>query len=139
MIELVTLHVAILLLTFAVVVYADHQGFNYLTGRKQVLSKRSVLISHWLVFLGLVGMIASGLSMAWPLKEYYFAEPVFIIKMFFVAALFINGIAISHLMHFATTTPFVELSAGKKKALFISGAISTISWIGAASIGLFFL
>lgn len=137
--ELEELHVTILTLTALVILYADHEGFSYIRGKKPVLDEKK---THWLhraVWAGLLGMIATGFIMFWPGREYYLSEPEFLVKMCMVFALLANGVLIGHLSKVSYTTPFAELPAKTKRLLFLSGAISTGGWIGAATIGFFFL
>lgn len=137
---MISLHLATLLLTAVAIIYADHQGFEYLTGKKQTLNKKSVLITHWLVLVGLLGMVVTGYLLGrGAFTAYYLQRPEFLLKMFLVAVLFVNAVVISHLMHLATTTPFAELKKKQKIAMFVSGGISTACWLGAFTIGFFFL
>jgi hypothetical protein len=137
--ELEGLHFFTLILTAVVIIYSDHQGFLYFRGKKQTLSPLFLLWSHRLVWIGLLGMIVSGFFMVLPWWERKIQDPAFIVKMFFVLVLVINGVAIGRLSQVAATTPFASLDAKKKRILFISGAASAISWIGAATIGFLFL
>lgn len=104
-----------------------------------LLPKGRMQILHIFVWIGLLGMIGTGLYMAYPALSYYLAKPAFIAKMLFVAILAINALFIGKLLSVASVRPFAELTAGEKKKLFISGALSSICWVGAATIGLFFL
>lgn len=137
--EFVTLHLFTLAVTALAIVYADHQGFLYFRGKKKTLSREFVVWNHRLVWAGLLLMIFSGGMMAYPAWEYYITEPVFLLKMFFVATLVINAFAIGKLIEVATIRPFAELSKAEKIPLLFSGAFSGMCWIGAAAIGYFFL
>ncbi len=70
---------------------------------------------------------------------YLSAQPVFWLKMGFVAVLVVNSFFIGALMRLSTETPFAELTRGQRLRLVISGGLSATSWAGAAIIGLFFL
>lgn len=74
-----------------------------------------------------------------PAWDFYITDPVFLLKMFFVAVLAINGLFIGRLMGNAITTPFAQLSTRTKALLLISGAASGIGWVASASIGYFLL
>lgn len=137
--ELGEIHGAIVLLTALVIIYSDHQGFQYFRGHKQTLSPAFVTWSHRLVWTGLGLIIASGVLLVLPAWEYYLTDPAYYIKMSFVAVLIMNGFAIGKLSHKATTTPYAELSASEQKTLLVSGALSFAGWVVAITIGLFFL
>lgn len=132
-----TLHLISLFLTLPVILYADHMGFNYMTGRTQTVSARAARISHWLVTLGLLLLIGTGIALTIPSWEYLLANPYFYVKMAFVATLFVNGIAIGATLSLATITPFAQLPAEQKRLLIISGALSGISWLATILLGFF--
>lgn len=132
-------HLAVLALTVIGIVFADHEGFAYMRGKKQILDPKRVKVLHYAVGVGLLLMILTGASMALPGLSYYMSEPVFQLKMFFVAVLIVNSFFISRLMHVATEKPFAALTSRERLPLMVSGAASTIGWVGAAVIGLFFL
>lgn len=83
-------------------------------------------------------MITTGLTLFWPMKEYLLTLPQFYIKMAFVATLICNGFVVGRLQKKASTRTFSSLSPRERTPLFISGAVSTLSWIGAI-IAAFFL
>ena len=82
-------------------------------------------------------MILSGIMLFWPAREYLITQPSFYIKMTFVVLLILNSFVIDTLMEVATRTPFREVSAGKKRFLMISGAVSLCSWVGAGAMAFF--
>ncbi len=137
--ELEELHLATLALTALIILYSDHQGFEYFRGKKQLLTQSFVTWSHRLVWLGLSGMILTGVIMVVPRWEHFLSDPAFYIKMGMVAVLVVNGYAIGKLSHVATETPFAELPPEHKKTLMLSGFLSATGWIGAAVIGFLFL
>jgi hypothetical protein len=57
--------------------------------------------------------------------------------MVFVVAVGINGLFIGKLSQIAINKSFVEISKKEKNVLFLSGAISTISWISAGVLAFF--
>lgn len=136
---LTTLHLTILAFVALVVLYSDHQGFLYFTGKKQMLSARFIERSHALVWAGLAGMIISGILIALPRWMFLLQEPAFYIKLGLVGVLLVNAFAISELSVHATEVPFKELPKEKQRVLIVSGALSGMGWIGAAIIGFFFL
>jgi hypothetical protein len=137
--ELEDIHVIILLATVVVILFADHEGLSYVRQKKMVLSKKIITVTHRLVWAGLAGMIASGALLVATEEAEVLRETAFYIKMGFVLTLVINGFFIGTLSHVATETPYALLSQKEKTKLMVSGALSTMGWVGAAIIGLFFL
>lgn len=134
-----TLHLSILALTAIVILIADEQGFAWMRGKVSLLDPRRMRWLHALMWMGLGGMIATGLIQFLPAYEYYLAEPTFIMKMCFVAILVLNGILIGRLQHIAAERPFASLSTAEKLPLLASGTISTIAWVSAGLIGYFLI
>lgn len=133
---MVTFHLGFLFFSIAAILFADKQGFAYLTGEKQVLSKSTLQVIHYAVWIGLLGMIATGAYMAYPLRVYLLSDTIFIVKMLFVGILITNAFLIDSLMKVAHERPFASLTMSERIPLFLSGGISTIAWIGAATMGL---
>jgi hypothetical protein len=133
------IHLLILAATVSVILYADHLGFQYFRGIKETLSIRTVTFLHRATWIGLLGMIASGIYLFIPIKDELLAEPVFLLKLFFVFVLFCNGVLIGKIARKASESPFHALPSREKRILILSGAASACSWIGAASIGFLFL
>ncbi|MBX9765613.1 hypothetical protein K2X83_03155 [Patescibacteria group bacterium] len=125
------IHLGTLGLVALLVLYADHQAFSWVMGHKEKLNGKTLTVVHYLTLVGLVVMIISGAAMAFPLKEYLLTVPAFFVKMGFVAALIINSFFIGKLMHTAVNHSYKSLAFSEKLPLFISGAVSGISWIGA--------
>ncbi|MCF7843375.1 hypothetical protein K9M47_00575 [Candidatus Gracilibacteria bacterium] len=121
------------------VVRADHMGFNWIRGKIGILDENIVNKYHRGSWLGLGMMIVTGSLLFWPMREFLLSRPQFYVKMGFVTALLINGLVIGHLSKLSTTKTFSSLSLREKIPLFISGAVSTVSWIGAALGGLFLI
>lgn len=128
---MLTLHLTLLGLTALVILYTDSQGLLWLLGKKETLSAKVMTWLHWAVWAGLLGMILTGISLASSYGTYLMTQYLFGLKMFFVLLLVINAFLIGRHMHLATEKRFSELSTAEKRALIISGAVSTISWIGA--------
>jgi hypothetical protein len=137
--ELSSVHVAVLVCTALVIAYADHEAFLYIRGEKQTLNKVQTRWLHRGVWLGLSLMIITGVLMVAPAYDYYLGEPAFLIKMLLVGLLIGNGVAIGALTSVAAVTPFRELSKRKKLLLLLSGALSSLGWLGAVAIGFFLL
>lgn len=129
------------LLTLAFVawtaLHADHMGLNWMRGKARTLDGKKVRTLHNRTWLGLCGMAITGFLMFWPMREYLLGRPQFYAKMFFVFALIVNGFAIGRLQNVALTKPYAELTTRERLPLLISGAVSTISWISAATLAFF--
>lgn len=121
------------------IIHADHMGFNWIRGTVQILNENKVTKYHKGLWAGLALMITTGLFLFWPLREFLLARPLFYVKMAFVITLIGNGLVIGILQKTATSKTFASLSLKEKLPLFISGAVSTLSWIGAALAGLFLI
>ena len=135
---LATIHLIVLIVTLVGVVRADHEGFAWIRGTKPTLDSQKLRMYHYWVGAGLLGMITTGAILLWPMRDYLLtSSPLFIIKMMFVAFLVVNAFAISELLKIATIRTFASLTLKEKAPLFISGAISTGCWLGAASLGLY--
>ena len=134
---LTPLHILFLFVAAIGILIADHAAFLWMKGTTLVIGKKTLFTAHWLVTTALLGLVYTGLFLFWPRRDYLLTQPLFLLKMAFVAALLINSMAIEWLMHVAAVRPFNSLSTGQKTPLFISGAISTVSWIGAGLMGLF--
>jgi hypothetical protein len=129
---LLPLHLLTLLFITWNVFYADHMGFNWIRGKVLKLDKLTVQKYHYRVWAGLIAMIVTGFFLFWPTHEYFLGRPQFFLKMAFVLTLICNSFAVGYLQEKATTHSFKELSFSEKIPLFISGGLSTISWVGAA-------
>lgn len=131
-------HLTILAITAVGIFLADHEAFLWLRGKKQVLSKKKLLVLHNSVLLGLIGMITTGGLMFWPLREYLLANSLaFLIKMGFVAILIGNSFLIGSMLKVSSAKTYASLTSAEKFPLFASGILSTISWIGAGICALF--
>lgn len=125
------IHILFLCIAGIGILMADSSAFSWLRGKREVIGRETLFISHWVVTAGLVGLILTGLLMFWPLRGYLLSEPLFWLKMIFVAALVINSFFIEYLMHTAAHRSFKSLSHAQKVPFIISGGISTLSWVGA--------
>ena len=134
---LVFLHISFLCLAALGILIADHSAFAWMRGKTETIGKTALLMAHWMVTIALLGLVYTGLLLFWPERDYLLTQPLFLVKLGFVAALLINSKAIEWLMHVAAVRPFNSLSSGQKMPLFLSGAVSTLSWIGAGLMGLF--
>ncbi len=117
--------------------HADHMGFSWVRGKVHTLDEKRVRKYHRGTWVGLVLMITTGVLLFIPMREYLLGRPQFFMKMAFVFTLICNGLVIGTLQKTATSRPYASLTSKEKAPLFISGAISTICWIGAAVTALF--
>jgi hypothetical protein len=132
-------HGFIFVVTAAVILYADHRGFNYFRGSESTLPKKFLVWSHRLVWAGLLLMITTGVLLTLPAWEYRLSQPMFFVKMSFVLILIMNAVAIGKLSQKAATVPFVNLTKEEQTTLLVSGGLSALGWVAAASIGFFIL
>jgi hypothetical protein len=116
--------------------YADHEAFAWLHGKKDRLLHRHLLVAHHVVAYALSAIIATGLLLFWPMRDYLLAQPLFWLKMGFVAAIVANSFAIERLMHVPTRASFRSLPRRQRLPLMVSGAISLGSWVGAGVLAL---
>ncbi len=116
---------------------ADSSAFAWLRGKREVVGRETLFVAHWVVTAALAGLILTGLTLFWPMRDYLLAQPLFWVKMIFVSALVINSFFIEYLMHTAAHHSFKSLSHRQKVPLMVSGAISTVSWLGAGITAVF--
>ncbi len=135
---LLTLHLTILSVTLVGILLADHEGYLWVRGKKKVLDAKRVTLYHRWVGAGLLGMIASGFFLFWPMREYLLTQnPKFIVKMMLVSILVINSFAIGELSRIATEKSFSSLTIREKLPFLASGALSGACWAGAILLGFF--
>ena len=129
-------HVVFVALTILVVLYSDEQGLVWLLGKKKTLSKKVVDTLHALVSIGLGGILLTGGLMFLDRADYLLAQPIFIAKMVFVAALVINAFFVGMLSRLATEKSYASLNTKERFRVFLSGGVSIFGWVGAAICGL---
>lgn len=125
------IHIVTVIVLVVVILYTDSLGMSWMRGKRETLPRAKIARLHSIVWVGLGIMIATGITMFIPLRDYLLYTPSFYVKMGFVAALIINATFIGRFMHIASERPFEALTQKERLPLFISGTISTISWIGA--------
>lgn len=135
--NILTLHLVLLIITAPAILYADHMGFQYMTGRILTVNAKKVAWVHWTVSLGLLLLVITGILVTIPLWAIMLKNPLFYAKLALVVTLTINGFFINTLMKKATTTAYVNLSDSEKKFLIVSGAVSACGWIATIVIGFF--
>jgi hypothetical protein len=112
-------------------IFADKQAMSWVLGRMERLDERTLQRTHLLMWVGLGGMIITGVIMASSYVDQLILQPYFVAKMTFVGILFANGIVIGYLSPIASKKSFASLSVREKVPLFISGTASLVGWVGA--------
>ncbi len=131
------LHIAGVIISFISIVFADKQGFAWFRGTTPILEEKKVARVHRFVWLGLIITIVSGFLAFWDKRFYLLESTAFMVKMFFVATLTINGFFIGHLMKLPCKKAFKDMTLRERTPLFISGTISGISWVTAFILAFF--
>jgi hypothetical protein len=126
-------HVLFLAVAVVGIALADRAAIGWVRGKVQTIESKHLFAAHWTVTLALLGLVYSGLFLFWPMHTYLITQPLFLLKMFCVGALLVNAIAIDTLMNVATRGPFASLSTNQKTPLLISGAVSGLGWVVAAT------
>jgi hypothetical protein len=134
---LLTLHLLSMLFSVGVIFVADKEALAWFSGKRATLSHARVRALHALMWAGLLSLIGSGFLMFLPMAPYLLSQPLFIIKMLFVAILVVNAVLIGHLMDTALTRPRREVSVPELLPLMTSGAVSLLSWAAAILIAFY--
>ncbi|HEV7449092.1 MAG TPA: hypothetical protein VGP13_00945, partial [Candidatus Paceibacterota bacterium] len=82
-------HIGALGLALIGMIYADSQAFSWIRGKKDVLLHKHILQAHHIVSVALAAIILTGLVLFWPMRGYLISQPLFWLKMAFVAALIV--------------------------------------------------
>lgn len=114
----------------AVIFFTDIYGFTWLIGKQDRLSLLWLKRSDSIIWAGLFIMVVTGILLFYPYQSFLLANPAFQVKILFVVAIIINGLFIGRHMSIATTIRFNELTTSVRSKLIISGAVSTIAWVG---------
>lgn len=133
------LHLGILILTAITILFSDHLGWQYFRGTRTVLPQLLIRRLHTGIWVGLCGMIVTGIVLSVPRFEYLREEQTFYIKCAFVLILIFNAWVIGRIAPIASERPFTALTRQEKRLLILSGVVSLSSWLGAALIGFLFL
>ena len=132
------IHLTVLGVTVLGILIADHEAFLWIRGKKPVLEFKKIFRLHIWVGIGLIGMIITGFLMFWPAHTYLLTKsPAFLGKMFFVALLVGNSFFLGEMLKISTKRTFASLTPKEKRPMYISGALSTISWVSAATLAFF--
>jgi hypothetical protein len=131
------LHLFSMLFSVGVIFFADKEAFAWFSGARPTLSRARVRALHVLMWAGLLSLIGSGFLMFLPMASYLLSQPLFIIKLLFVAILVVNAVLIGRLMETALTRPRAEVSFSELLPLATSGAVSFLSWAAAILIAFY--
>lgn len=116
-------------LSFLAVIISDLYGATWVMGWQKNLNRRILEVMHRLVYVGLGGLILTGLSMVALNSEEFLTNITFWAKMFFVAVLFWNAGRIGKEVEMPAHKTFSELTWAQKKHIFIVGGTSIVSWV----------
>ncbi|MBP9686991.1 MAG: hypothetical protein KBD66_04300 [Candidatus Doudnabacteria bacterium] len=132
------LHVVSFAISFGSMIVVDCAGLLWLTGSRGFRLGRVLRvadITQPLIWLGFVGLIASGVYMQWEIGK---VDTSSIIKFGLVGALGVNGVVL-HLLKKAFSEFPEEATPHEAKryipAMAVATAISQVGWWGAAIIG----
>lgn len=133
------LHILSIIFTAYQIAHAEHLGLLWARGKVEKIELKLVTKYHNRTWFGFALIITTGLILFYPMREFLLSRPQFYVKMGFVAAIFINSFVVGTLLKIPTEQSFASLSLKKKTPLMISGAISTVSWLGAIAGGFFLI
>lgn len=133
---MLTAHILGVLFSLAVVAVADSHALAWVLGKTPHMNARRLRVLHLLTWAGLATLLVSGVFLTAPAFSYLVRQPLFIMKMLFVAVLFVNAILIGRLSHVAIEKTFAELTARERARLLTSGAVSFFSWTAAVILAL---
>ncbi len=127
---ILTTHILTAVSLIIVVIYSDHLGMLWMRGRKETLDPVLLQKLHHLIYCGLIVSLLTGLYMFLPSREYLLTVTAFYIKMGLVLTLWTNSFFVGKFSRIATTKPYALLTKEERVPLYVSGAVSTISWVG---------
>ncbi len=133
---MLSLHIIALLCAGMIILFADKEAFSWVRGKKDILDATRMHRFHLAMWAALLALVATGAIMAYPRLSYLTSQPLFLIKMSFVGILFVNAVIIGRLMPVASIKSFASLPQETKRALYLSGVVSTFSWIGTVLVAL---
>lgn len=133
---MVTLHIFSMMFSFGVIWKADKDALAWLRGKREVLDASRLRLHHTLMWLGLAALIVTGSILSYPMLGYLLSQPLFIMKLLFVAILIVNAVLIGRVMHVAHVRSFASLTWNERVPLLMSGVISSFAWLGALVLAL---
>lgn len=124
-------HISTVIVLIPSIVIFDLIALGWAMGKPERLPRAAVAAFHYMIWIGLLLMISSGLVMFSTYREYLLTVPAFYAKMVFVGALVVNGFIIGKHHLIAAERAFASLSREERLPLFASGAVSALGWLGA--------
>jgi hypothetical protein len=115
--------------SFLMVTISDFYGLLWVWGKLSMLNLRVLVWLHRIVFVGLGGLILTGLTMVFLNSADYLTNLQFWAKMFFVAVLFWNSFRIGKELNIPSQKTFQELTVLEKRNMLIIGGTSIVAWI----------
>ncbi|MDI9325470.1 MAG: hypothetical protein QM526_01645 [Alphaproteobacteria bacterium] len=132
------IHIVALIIVIITIIRADIYMAAWVTKRTIVLSHLTIKKIHEITSWLLIIMILSGATMVWNISPlYFFLNPLFLLKMFFVLCLIINSFVIGRLMRIVTEKTFARTTKQERMSLFISGGVSVLSWVSTIFLAFF--
>lgn len=131
------IHILGVTFSLLVVAFADHYGLSWIKGEVSVLNEKKLRKLHRYTWLGLLAIITTGGIMFLGEPDELLSSKIFLLKMTFVSALIVNSFFIGVLKEISANSKFSDLSRKEKIKLYISGGVSTISWLGALTCAFF--
>jgi len=136
---LANIHVLCMVFSIGVIFFADKDAFAWLRGTKPLLDRARMYRTHLLMWGGLLALMGTGVTLFLPRATYLLSQPLFIIKILFVAILFVNAVVIGRLVDVAVTRPYASLTVSEKLPLLVSGAVSVLGWTSVILIAFYLL
>lgn len=124
-------HLVSLAIAAGGILYADSLGMKWIRGKIERLDVLDLERAHLIVSIALLLLVITGGIMFWPMRSYLLFQPLFLLKMAFVLLLILNSFVIDSMMHLSRLHSFRDLAQRQKISLFVSGAVSTVCWLGA--------
>jgi hypothetical protein len=128
---LLQIHLTAVFTTLALVIISDLHGLLWVLGKMETLPKKRMELFHRAVWVGLITVMTAGFSMFIFSPEYLLSLPAFQFKVIFILMLIINAFFIGKHLQVAHDRAFASLTSKEKATLLVSGAVSTLGWIGA--------
>ena len=135
---ILNIHIVSMIGTIVLVVVSDVLALRWWYGWQASLSYTKMRNLHYAVGTGLLVSITTGALMASTAFSYLITQPAFVLKMAFVLLLCINAFVIHQHLVLATTYTYDSLTSREQKKLMLSGAASTVGWVGVLVASQFF-
>ena len=131
------IHILVVSSTLILVLFADHYGYTWISGKTSLLDKNKLNKLHNYTWVGIILILITGGTIFYYDYKTLLSSYVFLLKMAFVTTLIVNSFSIGILKNIATKHKFSDLSIKDKLPLIITGGTSTICWLGALTCAFF--